>query len=160
MKKGGSKIPESTHLGTIHVGPADMVLECNSAERSQRLRQRIATKLGRRVRFVRATEEAMDWDAVKAKAPRGDPTAASIPEIDESAPEIAAVLDQIHMRWLDNKVPALGGVTPRRAVGTKEGRERVIALLHEFENMDGHGPKRAYQFDYNKLRRELGLPDE
>jgi hypothetical protein len=64
------------------------------------------------------------------------------------------------MRWVDGTVPALGGITPREAVKTAQGRQRVIDLLHEFENMDARARQSAYRFDYNRIRRELGLDEE
>jgi hypothetical protein len=35
--------------------------------------------------------------------------------------------------WVDEKIPALGGKTPRQAVKTTEGRESVEALLRSAE---------------------------
>lgn len=36
-------------------------------------------------------------------------------------------------RWVDEPVPALNGRTPRQAAATPEGRERLEALLTDFE---------------------------
>jgi hypothetical protein len=34
--------------------------------------------------------------------------------------------------WLDDRVPALGNVTPREAAKSRRGRERLEALLADF----------------------------
>jgi hypothetical protein len=39
-------------------------------------------------------------------------------------------------QWLDEKLPALDGKTPREAVRTPEGREKVEELLKDWENME------------------------
>jgi cellulase/cellobiase CelA1 len=35
--------------------------------------------------------------------------------------------------WIDQKIPALGGQTPRKAVKTADGRESIEALLLDAE---------------------------
>ena len=67
------------------------------------------------------------------------------------------VLDGVHMRWADQSVPALGGQTPREAVRNEAGRQQVARLLDEFENDQQRPPEPQHAFDYDKLRRELGL---
>jgi hypothetical protein len=65
--------------------------------------------------------------------------------------------------WLDEEVPALGGMTPREAALAPDGRERLTDLLKELENEnekvlrlglknDGHPV-----FPVDKIRKELGL---
>ena len=54
-------------------------------------------------------------------------------------------------------VPALGGQTPREAVRNETGRQQVARLLDDFENAQQRPPEPQHAFDYDKLRRELGL---
>jgi hypothetical protein len=42
--------------------------------------------------------------------------------------------------WLDMRVPALGNKTPRQAARTAPGRERLEALLAEFDREAADGP--------------------
>ncbi|MDA0337181.1 MAG: DUF2384 domain-containing protein, partial [bacterium] len=63
----------------------------------------------------------------------------------------------IHMRWADESVPALGGKTPRQAVQTETGRREVGQLLNDFDNRQRRAPNPQDNFDYNRLRKELGL---
>ena len=60
--------------------------------------------------------------------------------------------------WIDEKIPALGGKTPRQAVRDRDGREMVEALLLDAERMDR---KRGVPpVDYNGIRARLGLKDD
>jgi hypothetical protein len=55
----------------------------------------------------------------------------------EPSPELQAIEEEMSRRhweaWLDMRVPALGNKSPRQAARTVRGRERVEALLAEFE---------------------------
>ena len=59
---------------------------------------------------------------------------------------------------MSEPIPALGGLTPLKAVKTPEGRQRVLELMAERERM-----QRAYQSptgcapDYRKAQKMLGL---
>jgi hypothetical protein len=68
------------------------------------------------------------------------------------------VYDEHYRGWLDEPIPALDGKTPREAVRTKRGRERVAELLREIENMgerDRLEGRPAY--DPGWMWEELGL---
>ena len=58
--------------------------------------------------------------------------------------------------WLDQPVPALGGVTPRVAATTALGRERLEALLSDFDfrNRQRDPDERV---DIGRLRQALDL---
>ena len=58
---------------------------------------------------------------------------------------------QFQARWLDESVPALGGLTPREAAADPTRRERVERLLDEFDRSG------AGVYDTTAMRRELGL---
>lgn len=47
--------------------------------------------------------------------------------------KLAEMLASFGEGWVDEKIPALGGKTPRQAVKTADGRESVEALLCSFE---------------------------
>ncbi|HEX4825381.1 MAG TPA: MbcA/ParS/Xre antitoxin family protein [Candidatus Polarisedimenticolaceae bacterium] len=60
--------------------------------------------------------------------------------------------------WPDAPLPALDGQTPRTALQTEDGRQRVEALLTAFEESQGSDRPRAPDYDFNQLRAALGLP--
>lgn len=58
--------------------------------------------------------------------------------------------------WPDTALPALGGLTPRQAVATTGGRDRVEALLRTIEYR-AHGSASVKPDDFDGVRRALGL---
>ena len=79
----------------------------------------------------------------------------------DTLPEAQAALRRFteahYDSWPDQKIPALGGRTPREAVRDPDGREMVEALLLDFERKSarlGAGPA---AFDFERLRDRLGL---
>jgi hypothetical protein len=65
-------------------------------------------------------------------------------------------LDAAVQAWPDESVPALGGLTPRAAMGTERGRRAVEDLLRSFDG--AHEGSRGAGMDPEVIRRELGLP--
>jgi hypothetical protein len=60
--------------------------------------------------------------------------------------------------WVDDKIPALGGRTPREAVSDPDGREAVEALIVDIER---GGETMRPPLDpaiVRELRETLGLP--
>ncbi len=72
-------------------------------------------------------------------------------------PELAAALaDYVRgyeQRWLDESIPALGGVTPREAAADPTRRDDLVRLLDSFP--DDHGD--PGQMSATRLRANLGL---
>lgn len=71
-------------------------------------------------------------------------------------------LDQQYRKTLRSRTPALGDKTPRQALRTKHGRQRVIAWLKYLENGEA---RRAAQtgeapYDFTWTWREPGLAGE
>jgi hypothetical protein len=72
---------------------------------------------------------------------------------------------QAQTRWLDEHVPALGGLTPREAAADPTRREQLERLLVDFDQtsqrMRDHAPTELtgglFSYDTDQLRRELGL---
>ena len=59
--------------------------------------------------------------------------------------------------WADEKLPALGGLTPRRAVKTTDGRAKVVILLDGAEEgtlLDDP----TFRLDLDFVREQLGIP--
>lgn len=73
----------------------------------------------------------------------------------------AEISRQTQRSWLDEDIPALGGVTPRQAAADPTRREQLERLLDEFDRMndqlEGSGGANAFRWDIAWLRRELGL---
>ena len=60
--------------------------------------------------------------------------------------------------WFDIRIPALANKTPREAARTKEGRERLEALLLIYEqSADKRSKADIFKPNVNYLKQELGL---
>ena len=69
-------------------------------------------------------------------------------------------MESVYMGWVDQKVPVLDHQKPRELVKFPDGRRKVAAMINDFENREARHPNPQFQFDYNKLRKELGLQME
>jgi hypothetical protein len=64
--------------------------------------------------------------------------------------------------WVNQKIPALGGKTPKQAVKSKDGRETVEALLQDAERDRHQDPltAEANRKGVRRVRELLGLNDQ
>ena len=69
------------------------------------------------------------------------------------------LVQQKETAWLDDHIPALGGITPREAADDPTRRPDLIALLNEFDSYGG-GPPGTLTFDVSRLRQQLGISPE
>ena len=77
-------------------------------------------------------------------------------ELPEATELLRAYKERHYADWIDQPLPVLRGQTPREAVRTKTGRERVDVLLKELENHESRLAEGA-RFDFARLRAALGL---
>jgi hypothetical protein len=143
---------ENTLIGRACLEGRLLRLETNSPERADTLRARVEAACGGLLRH-RAREHS---DPLSSRA---EPAAASSP-LEDAPPEVQQLLLDLKRRhyaeWLDHALPALGGLSPREAVGTARGRGAVDVLLKDMENREQHISGQN-AFDFGVLRRELRL---
>jgi len=116
--------------------------------------QRLEQLLGDRIHLVGTEAKSVDR-ALRESKPRAEPEEPIIPP-----PEIVAELEEKMLRqWIDDSIPALGGLTPREAVKTSEGRKQVLELIDYSVQMQKAMPKTPGMFapDYRKVKKMLGL---
>jgi hypothetical protein len=72
--------------------------------------------------------------------------------------ELDGVLDEYYDDWIDKPLQRLQGKTPREALNTKKGREKLNSILDELQNIYEHARHRGEPY-YNvlKLRKKLRL---
>ena len=130
--------------------------------RADRLRREVAKRLGRDASFGGSSTQSVEALLAKRQAEAG--TRASRfeerpPEPELDAEQQAALHEMMagHWEtWLDRRVPALGGKTPRQAAKTALGRERLDALLADYAWRAEEQP-RHLRPDLDAIRRRLGL---
>ena len=152
---------DNTTLGQITLSSGAIRVSVNSAKRAKKIRGLVEKRLGRDVLYLRQTIESAEAlldparrDAIETRDDdAGDAFAAT--------PEGRAYLAEMNRRhweaWLDDRVPALGNITPRQAARTPLGRERIEALLTEFAWRQDASPHTQIRVDTAWIRRQLGL---
>jgi tetratricopeptide (TPR) repeat protein len=134
-------------------------LSANSVQRYERLRDAVS----KAVPGLELINEERTSAADAARASFSEPTTSLPPEsggeVDpEVADALAALIREQEVRWVDEPIPALAGLTPRQAANDPTRREDLIALLHEFDRR--RVPAGAVTFDTDRLRALLQLRDE
>ena len=161
LKKGNEQHVnwEVTVLGHLTINEDLLTVDVNSQERADLAKLEIESRLGAKANFRHAVIESSErmLEDIAAQPTSALTTQQSNKDLD--GPEIQEMLKEMsekHWRsWLDMSIPALNEQTPREAAKTATGRERLEALLWEFE---GKGAaQRSFAPDVNALRQELGL---
>ena len=153
-----------TILGEIKIDGARLTAEINSEERAEAFKQEMKRRLGDRAEFRHAvvsslekTLEDLENNPQGPEARRFARTKRSNDKLNDS-PEarrlIKEAADKHWSGWLDTSLPALKDETPRQAAKTEKGRERLEALLWQFEQQKTGKP---FDPDLNALRRQLGI---
>ena len=138
-------------LATLTLTPETLEIETISEQRLNRCRRRLERLLGERIQLLRTEAKSMQ-QALAEGRPQEEPVV--LP------PEAMADLEQQMLRhWIDESIPALDGMTPREAVQTPGGRQKVLDLLAYIERQQSSHPAPPGMFtpDYNKVKAMLGL---
>ncbi len=146
-----------TVLGNIIIGPDILILECMSKERLTRGKERLKEILGDLIMHKADTFKDVDK---KMNAARPAKIKEEKKKLPGNAGEIMEeFLIRSLMEWLDRNSPVLNGMTPREAVKTEHGKEKVIELIKDFENTEERKRKIGDSYiNINILKKELGLP--
>src|SRR6266545_2154520 len=156
VKEGNAKgVLPTTLIGRAVVEGGLLRLETNSMQRADRLRGLVAERLGALVTF-RIREHADPVAHLAEAAARGAPRAPSEPMPPEVLEVVKRMQAEHYQRWLDEEIPALAGLTPRKAAKRKGApRKKLDLLLAEIEHAEAGQPEQQ-RFDVSVLRRELG----
>jgi hypothetical protein len=150
---GGSVV-----LGTVALKGRMLVIEANSERRAQRGRALIAPVIAALV--DEPVVEACTVDQLAASRPRRESKRFSSGlSPDEERAVVQAGLDQHYRGLLDQPLPMLGNVSPRRAAKSARGREKLVVWLKLLENhAASHGSESPMAgYDVTWMWEELGV---
>lgn len=133
-----------TIVGHAAVTSVALTLETNSVQRADRLRRLVEDSCGNLLRH--RTRQSTD-----PRSPHDGSLADPSPEPPGAAEIVRSFKERHYRNWADEALPGLSGQTPRQAMRSAAGRQRVDVLLKDMENMESRLP------DFSLLRRELGL---
>ena len=148
---------EVTVIGRLAIKGTRLKAETNSTVRADALRLAIETQLRERVRHRLRDESnmaALMNSALAASPSRRVGRPKVVP------PEFKAIARQMKetqmMGWVDEQIPALGGLTPREAAASPRSRAQLDLLLRDFENHEARLPEDE-RFDMRRVRAVLGM---
>ena len=145
---------ERTMRGTVRLDDGRLCIDTNAEARLERLLEMLAAAVP---------------DAAIVVDERTDPRAAILERrsVDLPTPvagaalpaDQAAFLDELirtkEAAWVDEAIPALGGLTPKQALDDPTRREDLLSLLREMDTTAG--PSGGVGFDPSRLRALLNL---
>jgi uncharacterized protein YbaA (DUF1428 family) len=146
-------------LGNIEVRENALTLSANSRERGERGQAMLGPALAGLVRIPLV--ETQTIEQVMASRPRGHKAPSSPLSLEEERALIHPNIDRYYRNLLDETVPMLSNMTPRRAAKTIKGREKLVAWLKYMENQAANqqaGTPMA-DYDFSWLWDELGIAD-
>jgi hypothetical protein len=153
---------KTTIMGDITLELNRLILETNSQERTLRGKKLLSKYLGESILFQRTLIENPQQQMKTAPFNAKSKVNTILPE--ELLPEVQEqlhIMAQEHWKnWFNVEIPALKNQTPREAAKTKEGRERLEALLLEYESNDLQKKDNLFKADIPYLRKELGLESQ
>ena len=159
-KPGNARLKswDNTIVGRVVIKGNRMRAESNSKERADALRRSLASHLGDFVRY-RLRDEISQAELLRRAAEAPHRPVDEMPAADSD--ELAAIAKEFkekHMlAWLDEELPALGGLTPREAAKAPRSMRSLDLLLREFENHESRLPENE-RLDVAALRAKLGVP--
>lgn len=165
LKKGNKKHKgwDNTVLGHIHIDGNKMTVDVNSKERAAKFQTQIKKLMPSGWKLKSTVIESIESQLKKAKTTRKE-TNTTKSEHDElmKNPEIRQRMENMMKahwdNWVMDSIPALGGLRPVDAVKTKDGREKLDALLTQFERDAAARPMVGQTVETIKeIRARLGL---
>jgi hypothetical protein len=154
---------DNTILGNITIENEQLVIEVNSAKRSQKIQKEIARRLGDGTVLQDSATESMEQKLAETRAGKdteAQQRAAEEQEALMALPEVQAQMKEMAKQrwenWLDEPLPVLQGKTPKQAARSAAGRERLEALLIDFER-SAESLDPIFAPDVKELRRLLKL---
>ena len=150
----------ATILGRVEIKGNKLMLESNSRKRLERGKNLLLKALSNAVIHKADTfQDPMEAMKTLKESPHAKHENELPMEIQQQF--YTQFMQKHSEKWLNDKIPALGGQTPVQAVKSEEGRKKVIELLKLFENGEEYNKKegRPY-YDLSWMWERLGLERE
>ena len=145
-------------LGNIMIDGQSLTLECISKERLKRGTQRLNDLLKGHIDHKVDTFEDMEAAIERNRTERHD---------EEGEPDsyaqymMESMMHQKFREWVDYRIPALDVMTPREAVRSENGRDKVVEIIKAMENSEERKKMEGMSnMDIGFIRDELGLKSE
>jgi hypothetical protein len=154
-----SQMTGCTVLGSLELKGKSLLVTVNSAARAAKVEALVSEAAGERLKRPLTTIRTVEQMMAEEHPERPQEGADEIPPL--IARQITHDYMDTHYReTLDAPVPALGGKSPRQAVRSAVGREKVLEWLKLLENRSAqHDDAAIGEYDFGWMWAELGLQD-
>jgi len=160
LKLGNNKHKQwdNTLMGNITISTAKITVEVNSKVRAEAIIKLINNMLGDDVSYQKTKIESIDKKLSSVKPSKQNKSE----KIDiNNSPEAQAFFKEYMEKhwnnWLNESIPILDGLTPCQAAKTKDGREKLEALLLDFDRKNERSQDNLLRPNVDELRKKLGL---
>jgi len=161
LKKGNKqhKDWDNTVMGHITIEQGKLTLETNSEKRTERGKKLLRKHLGKAITFQQTLIESLEkaTDTQPNPGHKNDQHTHQLLESPEAQEQLEQMAKAHWKNWLDQPIPALNNKTPRKAAKTKAGRERLEAILLQYERYDSEKDGHPFKADIPYLRKTLVL---
>jgi hypothetical protein len=150
----------SVSLGHVELEPKALKLETNSPQRAQRGQALLDPVIGPFVGEPIVESKTVEEMMASPPADKGRAPSSRLPRAEERA-IIHETLDRHYRGLLDEPVPMLGNMSPRKAAKTKKGREKLVVWLKFVENSTARQEANSSMagYDVSWMWDELGVAD-
>lgn len=150
---------DNTIIGRVVVRGSRMIVESNSAQRADDLRGRLEVRLRGLVKHRLRDESSVEAMLEQAREAAARGIVTQPPDVPPELRAMARQVKEAHMRdWVNEQIPALGGLTPREAARAPRSRADLELLLRDLEFREAQLPAEE-RFDMRQLRATLGLKE-
>jgi hypothetical protein len=155
-----SRLCENATQGLLLVEEGRLKARCNSRFRAEKLKSILAGVFGSILNYECTIFEDQKFIKPEGPAPLIDE---GLLECEEFRDVLKEILSKHYESWAEQKIPAIGNISPREAVKSPQGRLRVIDLLKELENHDERARRRGIKiadlmaFPADRIRKKLEL---
>ena len=155
-----SRLCENATQGLLLVEEGRLKARCNSRFRAEKLKSILAGVFGSILNYECTIFEDQKFIKPEGPAPLIDER---LLECEEFRDVLKEILAKHYESWAEQKIPAIGNISPREAVKSPQGRLRVIDLLKELENHDERARRRGIKiadlmaFPADRIRKKLEL---
>ncbi len=148
--------PQYRSMGDLTINNRQLILDCLSEKRLELGKEMLKT-LGDFIEFQSESKQQPDLSGKKNKVEKSK---IQQNELDEPVREMLRkkFLEDHYRRWVDMPIGSLGGMTPREASKTQEGKEKLKEVLKVLENAEERRKRSGEpSYDVSKLRKVLGI---
>jgi hypothetical protein len=155
-----SRSCENATQGLILIEEGRLKARCNSRFRAEKLKAILAGVFGKALSYECTIFEDQKFEMPEGPAPLIDE---GLLECDEFRDVLKEIMAKHYEGWAEQRIPAIGNISPREAVKSPQGRLRVMDLLKELENRDERARRRGIKiadlmaFPADRIRKKLEL---